>query len=449
MKLKDKYLGLITKAETRIGEIDKKIEASEDAKELKALQIERNKLVGEVVDYRAIIADLPAGDPAPAADPAPAGTQRAADPKPPFNPMGTYTMGGPAAGADPNPAQRTAEFAGMTYDQIRVAPEYRTAIEKQRERVQLDAVERQVLRLASEKRGQALKEMRSVTVGASNIVLPVYKATDIRPGFNEVSGLIDRVNTKTLIGGESYTQPYHAGYGTGDYTAEGADYNEADPTYGFVTINKAKVTAYSEDSEETAKLPAAAYDADVMANVRIAVRKKLTREILVGTGAANRLAGIFTAAATAINAATDITETAIDENTLDEIIYSFGGDEDVEDAAVLILNKSDLKAFAQLRTADGKKLHNIVARGNTGTIDGIPYIINSACKAISSAATVAGEYSMAYGPLSNYMMTIFSDLDVQRSTDYKFKSGMIAHKGVIFAGGNVVSKNGFIRVKKG
>jgi hypothetical protein len=55
---------------------------------------------------------------------------------------------------------------------------------------------------------------------------------------------------------------------------------------------------------------------------------------------------------------------------------------------------------------------------------------------------------MAYGPLSNYMLTIFSDMDVTRSTDYKFKQGMIAHKGVVFAGGNVVSKNGFLRVKK-
>ncbi|PFR78402.1 phage major capsid protein [Bacillus cereus] len=300
----------------------------------------------------------------------------------------------------------------------------------------------------SEKRGQALMENRAVTVGSGNVVLPKHSATDIRPTFNEVSTLIDRVSSKTLKGGESYQQPYIKSYGEGDYTTEGNDYNTSETTFGYADITKAKVTAYSEDTEELQKLPAADYDAEVMKGITVATRKKLTREILIGTGATNRLAGIFSAAATAIDSATDLEVSAIDASTLDEIIYSYGGDEDVEDAAVLILNKLDLKAFAKLRTSDGKKVYNVVSQGNSGTIDGVPFIINSACKAVSDAKTTAGQYSMAYGPLSNYQLTIFSDMDVQRSTDFKFKQGMIAHRGSVFAGGNVISKNGFLRVKK-
>jgi HK97 family phage major capsid protein len=301
---------------------------------------------------------------------------------------------------------------------------------------------------ASEKRGQALKENRAVTVGSSSIVLPKHQATDIRPTFNEVSTLIDRVTVKPLNGGESFTQPYVKGYGTGDYTAEEADAVSAEPTFGYADMIKAKITAYAEDTEELQKLPAANYDAEVMKGITVASRKKLSREILVGTGATNRLAGIFSTAATAIDAATDLGISSITADTLDDIIFSYGGDEDVEDAAVLILNKKDLKAFAKLRTTDGKKVYNVVSQGNSGTIDGVPFIINSACKAVSDAATTTGQYSMAYGPLSNYMLTVFSDMEVTRSTDYKFKQGMIAHKGVVFAGGNVVSKNGFLRVKK-
>ncbi|PHG70122.1 phage major capsid protein [Bacillus toyonensis] len=300
----------------------------------------------------------------------------------------------------------------------------------------------------SEKRGQALMENRAVTVGSGNVVLPKHSATDIRPTFNEVSTLIDRVSSKTLKGGESYQQPYIKSYGEGDYTTEGNDYNTSETTFGYADITKAKVTAYSEDTEELQKLPAADYDAEVMKGITVATRKKLTREILIGTGATNRLAGIFSAAATAIDSATDLEISAIDASTLDEIIYSYGGDEDVEDAAVLILNKLDLKSFAKLRTSDGKKVYNVVSHGNSGTIDGVPFIINSACKAVSDAKTTAGQYNMAYGPLSNYQLTIFSDMDVQRSTDFKFKQGMIAHRGSVFAGGNVISKNGFLRVKK-
>lgn len=300
----------------------------------------------------------------------------------------------------------------------------------------------------AEKRGQALKENRAVTVGSSNIILPKHTAADIRPTFGEVSSLIDRVTVKPLIGGESFQQPYIAGYGTGDYKGEGEDYAAAEPVFGYANINKAKITAYAEDTEELQKLPAADYDAEVMRGITIASRKKITREILVGTGATNHLAGIFSSAATAIDPATDLSLATIDNNTLDEIIFSYGGDEEVEDAAVLILNKKDLKAFSKLRTQDGKKFHTIVTNGNTGTIDGIPFIINSACKALSDPATAAGEYCMAYGSLSNYMLCLFSDMDVQRSTDYQFKKGMIAHRGSVFVGGNVVSKNGFLRVKK-
>lgn len=40
-----------------------------------------------------------------------------------------------------------------------------------------------------------------------------------------------------------------------------------------------------------------------------------------------------------------------------------------------------------------------------------------------------------------------SDIDAQKSTEYKFKQGQIAYKACVFMGGNVVAKNGFIRVK--
>ncbi len=298
-----------------------------------------------------------------------------------------------------------------------------------------------------EKRGKDLKENRSVTIASSNIVMAANKSSTINPTFNEVSSLVDRVAIQTLIGGESYEQPYQTGWGTGDVTAEGDPYTTADPTFGKVTIGKAKVTSYSEEAEEVMKLGIADYDSVIVNGMSVAIKKKLGKEILVGTGASNHMAGIFTVAATPIDIATDLEMTDIDETTLDEIIYAFGGDEDVEAQSVLILNKKDLGTFAKLRTDDGAKVYTIVNKGNTGTIDGVPYIINSACKALSDAATTTGQYAMAYGPLSNYKMTIFSNLEVQRSNDFKFSTGMICHKGVIFAGGNVVSKNGFLRVK--
>lgn len=304
----------------------------------------------------------------------------------------------------------------------------------------------------AEKRGKDLIEKRAVTVKASNIVVPTHTSNTINPTFNEVSALIDRVHTVTIVGGEAYSQPYIKGYGTGDYTEEGAEYADAEPVFGYAEIGKTKVTAYAEDTEEIRKLPAADYDAVVQGGISKAMRKKITREIMVGDGASNHFTGIFhnptDSAKQVIDPDTDLEISEIGADTLDDIVFSYGGDEDVEDAAVLILSKKDLRAFAKLRGTDKKKLHDIKTNGNMGTIDGIPFIINSACKAVSDTNTAAGAYCMAYGSLSNYQKVIFSDVDIQFSTDYKFKQGNIAHRGSVFMGGNVVAHNGFLRVKK-
>jgi HK97 family phage major capsid protein len=299
-----------------------------------------------------------------------------------------------------------------------------------------------------EKRGKDLLENRAVTVGSSSILLAKATATDINPTFNKISGLIDRVDYLSLPGGESFTQPFEIDTPEGDYSAEGVAYTEADTVFGQAAINKTKVTSYSESTEEILKLPAAPYENVVMAGISKSVRRKITKQILVGTGAANNLSGIFSATAAAIDAATDLGVSAISNTTLNDIIFSYGGDEEVEDQSVLVLSKVDLKAFSQLRNTTGSKFHTITTNGNTGDIDGIPYIINSACKAISAVGTTVGQYGMAYGPLSNYKLVVFSELDVQRSTDFKFSTGQIAHRGSIFIGGNVVAANGFLRVKK-
>jgi HK97 family phage major capsid protein len=341
-------------------------------------------------------------------------------------------------------AELNAEVESLTAEETQIrskmdlAGKLGTPEEKPQERKESEA----------EQRGKALLEKRSVTIGSTGVILPEYQAADIKPTFNEVSSLVDNVGIKVFKGGESFKQPYLAGYGTADYTTEGGNPADAEPTFGYAEIKKTKIAAYAEDSEELEKLPAADYGNEVVKGISIAVRKKLNREILFGDGATGHFVGIFDDGATAIDAVTDIDFSEIDEETLDTIIYSYGGDENVEDVSVLILNKQDLKAFAMLRDSNGRKIHDVKAKGNYGTIDGVPFIINSNCKAISDSATTSGEYAMAYGPLSNYTMAIFSDLEVSRSTDYKFKEGMIAHRGVIFAGGNVTAKNGFLRVKR-
>ena len=419
--MKDKLLKLLKSKEEARALLVAKSEKSEDIGELRSIQTQMDSLNFELVEVRSLLADIEtqervateadagqartAAVTAPVTSVAPAAEARAFVPGKGFNPV---TEGTPGALEDRAKASK-AEL---------------------------------------EKRGVELKEGRSVTVGTSSIVLPQQTATTINPTFQLVSGLIDRVDRMVLNGGESFSQPYEKDTPAGDYTAEGIAAVDADVVFGYADIAKTKVTSYSEITNEVRKLPAADYESVVMAGISKSARRKLTKEILLGTGGAGHLTGIFSANATAIDPALDLGISAIDNTTLDSIMFSFGYDEAIEDQAVLILSKKDLAAFARLRTVSGEKFHTIVSNGNTGSIDGVAFIINSACAPVSVAGTASGSYSMAYGPMTNYKLVVFSDLDVQRSTDYKFKEGMIAHRGEIYAGGNVVAYNGFLRVKK-
>ena len=318
---------------------------------------------------------------------------------------------------------------------------------------------------AFDNRGKDLKGGKAVSFSA-RIVVPVknalsveqtapvtHTASDIKPTFGDVSSLVDLVKNVMLSGGETYERAYVKSYGDGaGPTEEGKDYNETEPVFAYVTISKQKITAYCEEPEEMIKLPNADYDGVVEDSVRKAIRRYMSKQILIGDGTTAKFKGIFFNPAEAseqvIDPNTDIEISAIDDGTLDELIYSYGGEEEVEGVATLILNKKDLKAFAKLRDKQGRKVYTIVNRGNTGTIDGVPFVINSACKAVTDEKTAAAAYCMAYGPLENYEMAIFSDIDTRKSEDFKFKSGQICFRASVFAGGAVAAYNGFIRAKK-
>lgn len=320
-----------------------------------------------------------------------------------------------------------------------------------RGRVDLDgASTKESAEVRNREYGKNLKEGRSITVSGGTIVLPQHTGDTINPSFLQSSNLIDLVRQVPIPGGETYSQPYEISTDAADYTSEGTEAATAEVKFGKATITKAKVTAYSEMTEEVEKLAEAPYAEAVLGAVETSLRKKLAKEILVGTGADNTLTGIFSAKATAIDANTDITISKIDNTTLDSIIYGYGGDESVEGMNLLVLNKKDLAAFARLRNTDGSKFHTIIMSGNggSGTIDGTPFVINSACGSVADDKTAENAYCMAYGNPLNYQLTIFSDPEIKKSTDYKFKEGMVCHRGVVFAGGNVVSANGFIRIKK-
>lgn len=301
---------------------------------------------------------------------------------------------------------------------------------------------------------QAISKKVNGSLTVADTAPVVHTAPDVKETFNDVSSLIDRVKAVPLAGGETYQRGYVKSYGTGgDTKGEGQKYSTNEPEFDYVTISKEKVTALAVEPEEMDILPNADYDGIVEQSVVRAIRRKITKQIISGDGSNGTIKGIFYNPSSAeddvIDRDTDMVKSAIASDTLDDIIYTYGGDEDTESIAVLILNKKDLKAFAMLRDDLGRKVYTIVNNGNTGTIDGVPYIVNSECNAISDSNTSANAYCMAYGALDNFELAIFSDIITKKSEENKFETGQIVYRASTFVGGAVTAYNGFIRVKKG
>lgn len=260
-----------------------------------------------------------------------------------------------------------------------------------------------------EQRGADLRAGKTITVRAlplkttGGILIEEKYSRELAPTFNEVSTLIDSVNAVPLQGGESYSKAFAVSGGEGGYTAEGAAATDAEPTTDFVDIAKSKITAYTEITEEIKKLPNVDYVTYIQGEVRNAIRKKITKEIIAGAGTTNTLTGIYTAPTKVIPTASDLEVSAIDADTLNDIVFAYGGDEDVEDGAILVLSKADLRAFSNVKNGDDKRIYKIEKRGNTGTLSyadggvGVDFIINSACNSLSATTTTVGKYTMVYG----------------------------------------------------
>jgi len=440
--MKDKLLKLLKAKEERKAALKKTVDSTEKIEEIRNAQNEIDGLNNEIAELNGMIAEI--------------NTEEARNANPQIDPN--------IAAMDP--PKGTEERGQSQIGQSQILGTYG---QKRGTDPTDQGSEMEVRKTKYEKRGQDLKDKRkvtfdvknelpiarSITVANSNLVVPDQSSNNLNPTFNQVSSIVDLVHAVPMMGGETYTKGFKKPITElADYTAEGMKYKNTDSVWDKVTISKTYITDYTEISKQSIKLPNIDYQSQVGTDLRNTLRRKISREILVGDGEAGHFVGIFKAPENVIPVDSDLSISEIDADTLDKIVFGYGGDEDVEGTAYLILSKKDLAAFAAIRTSDGKKLYKIIVNGNVGTISSddsfsINYVLNSACPVLSATATVTNTYCMAYGVLQNYEMPIFSNIDVEMSTDYKFGEGMVAYSGDIYAGGNVAAYKGFLRIKKG
>lgn len=287
------------------------------------------------------------------------------------------------------------------------------------------------------------------TLASGPIVTPSGGGSNIHDGFaGQVSSLINQVNTVNLNGLGSWEEPYvvsDMAAQSGDPVANaGKARATSDPTFAKAGMSayEASVTSYVD--KKIAMLSPADYAARIQIMALRALHRKAVELMVNGDGAASpKMFGILNAKNTDGNnifsALADVT--AINENTLNSLVFGYGGDEMIGGNARLLLTKKNLQAFGALRgTNEKQRLYKITrdpSNPNIGTIeDGgliIPYTL---CSAV-------GDSKLAYGDPFNYMLALFGDYSIRVDDSVKAVERMSTILGDITLSGNLTVDRGF------
>ena len=151
----------------------------------------------------------------------------------------------------------------------------------------------------------------------------------------------------------------------------------------------------------------------------------------------------------------EVDSNTIGVDTLKNIVFAYGGNDELGGNARLFLTKEDLAAFGAVRGTNEKKaLYEITPsteNPNVGTIkEGgviVPYTIYSGLTSLSKATQGAEAIqTMLYGDPANFELALFGDYTIEVYKETKAVEGMLTVIGEVMAGGNVVVDGGFVVV---
>ena len=280
----------------------------------------------------------------------------------------------------------------------------------------------------------------------TGILIPKHYDNNIREQiFPTVSSIYDMFTFMNVDGGESFTMPFDKSKTEAGVTAEGTPYHDIEGSFDYVEIGKKKLTAYFEISEEMLKLPKADYEAYLRAELYKALKRKII-SLAINDDGTNGFAGILSTTNSntlkVCPADKDFTIDAMDSKLLRKIQFAYGYNDEVEAPETLFMNKNDIRTLALLDGKNQQYAYDFDSKRKT--LDNVPFCTPSVIPAYNAAKAAMCGF---YGDVSTYTIAIFSPVEVQRSTDYKFKENMVAYRASVFVGGAPSALCGLMRLK--
>lgn len=266
------------------------------------------------------------------------------------------------------------------------------------------------------------------------------------PKGSKGSALIDLIKMEDCTGMSSYTIPVvTADPDAGDGT-EGQTANESNPTFDKVTLTPQLKNLISYISREIRKQTPVLYEQKVNECVRRALRKVLTKLVITKITASKLTTKLALTGASGKELFTG--------SLLSDIILSYGGDEELDGAAVLLLNKKDLKAFAAVEgkneflkpytvTPDAANPSTGVIKDNAGL--SCRYCLCKDIPALSEASLNGSpKNTMLFGNPQCVELGLWGGVDVTVNEGYKFGEGLLSVLGEVTADADLTVKDGFV-----
>lgn len=265
---------------------------------------------------------------------------------------------------------------------------------------------------------------------------------------NTISDFLDLIKITDCTGMAAYKVAYMIEDAVASNGTEGTVPSESEPSFGYVELRPGMVDLIAYISREIRKQSPLQYEAKVNESVTRALRRILSKMAIDAALASDLNSTLPLSGASGAALFTP--------QLLSNIILAYGGDEGVDGAAVLTLNKADLKAFAAVRgTNEYLPVYSIMPDASNPSMGVIKdnnglscrYCLNKNVAALSTADLSAAETkTMFYGNPQCLEMAMWGGVEVVVNEGYKFGEGLLTVRGEATADADVTVKNGFVVV---
>jgi HK97 family phage major capsid protein len=276
-------------------------------------------------------------------------------------------------------------------------------------------------------------EKRDVTKGSTGSPVPTSFYDQVIMLARHVGPMLETSTILNTAGGENLQIPSLATYSTGTVTAEAAVIGESDPTFNaFKTLGAFKYSFLTQISTELASDAGVDILGFLAAQTGNALGYDVNAALTTGTGTVQPT-GIVSAAGSGVTGGTGVSGAFTADNLIN-LVYSVDTAGRRMAGTGWQMNATSIAAVRKLKDNAGQYLFSpSLSADARDLLLGYPIYENPA---MASPATSAK--SVIFGNLSSYFARTVGGLQLDRSDDFAFSSGLITFRSTMRVDGNLI-----------